>query len=379
MYLDKITELVENKPVTQIMYTKLLLSKTAHMFKYKNLPVSMPAEEIEYILQTEGEGIVAEHNGLPYMYHAHPCDLADVYGNHHEFLITSVPHKRSDKVTTAENAVHWKNDSMSLGLLYQTLRYSEFIAEGDITIKKAMINARTPFVLSTNDEKDYQSALKFLKDIEEGKNAVLLNPEYLTSQGVDTKQWNLPGTSDITEILEAIRTMKSEFYSDLGVNINDNLKRSYVNEDDISAQNDASMHFLVNMLYQRKKAVERINELFGCEIEVEVNELWSGGVENERKAINGTDRNTGTEDKNMQEEEEVIQEETDSDNKESRSIEESEISETTTEDGVEEESILDDIYDETIESKEDIKKETEGLKGEDEDGGDNDGELELDK
>ena len=66
----------------------------------------------------------------------------------------------------------------------------------------------------------------------------------------------------------------AQFYIELGINANYNMKRESVSADEFRMNDDALMPLIDQMLAVRKLACKQINDLFGLNIDVELNSAW---------------------------------------------------------------------------------------------------------
>src|SRR5699024_4715632 len=63
-------------------------------------------------------------------------------------------------------------------------------------------------------------------------------------------------------------------YNEIGLNANYNMKRERLNTSEVEMNSEALYPLVDNMLYNRRLAVEEINEKFGTNISVEFNSSW---------------------------------------------------------------------------------------------------------
>ena len=66
----------------------------------------------------------------------------------------------------------------------------------------------------------------------------------------------------------------AQFYIELGINANYNMKRESVSADEFRMNDDALMPLIDQMLECRKMACKQINDLFDLNIDVELNSAW---------------------------------------------------------------------------------------------------------
>ena len=62
--------------------------------------------------------------------------------------------------------------------------------------------------------------------------------------------------------------------NELGLNSNYNMKREAINENESAMNDDILQPFIQNMLECRKKDFEKVNDMFGTNIEVELADVW---------------------------------------------------------------------------------------------------------
>ena len=67
---------------------------------------------------------------------------------------------------------------------------------------------------------------------------------------------------------------KGSFLNELGLNANFNMKRERISDNEAALNVDGIMPFIDNMLSERKRAVDSINEMFGTDIVVDYNSVW---------------------------------------------------------------------------------------------------------
>ena len=80
--------------------------------------------------------------------------------------------------------------------------------------------------------------------------------------------------NDIKNLMELKQYQLAQFYIELGINANYNMKRESVSADEFRMNDDALMPLIDQMLQCRKMACKQINDLFGLNIDVELNSAW---------------------------------------------------------------------------------------------------------
>ena len=78
----------------------------------------------------------------------------------------------------------------------------------------------------------------------------------------------------IKDLIESIQYIKANWYNEIGLNAQFNMKREALNSAETTL-NDDILHPTIDVMLQcRKKAVEKINKMFGTNITVELNSVW---------------------------------------------------------------------------------------------------------
>ena len=78
----------------------------------------------------------------------------------------------------------------------------------------------------------------------------------------------------IPQMIELTQYIKASALNEIGLNANYNMKKERITEQEYTLNIDALMPFAENMLNCRKKAVEKINRMYGLNIEVSLNSVW---------------------------------------------------------------------------------------------------------
>jgi len=78
----------------------------------------------------------------------------------------------------------------------------------------------------------------------------------------------------IPQMIELTQYIKASALNEIGLNANYNMKKERITEQEYTLNIDALMPFAENMLNCRKKAVEKINKMYGLNIEVSLNSVW---------------------------------------------------------------------------------------------------------
>lgn len=255
-----------------------MFNRSNIMFKYHNLPETIPETELEKLLQTNGFAIVGKINGDLYAINGGLGGETDVY-NRPTIATVSVPYFNfNDTWDIDKDCVVIKNDSNAIGLIPMFVKYCTLMNENEITMMLATVNKRIQNLLSANDDNTIESAVQFLKDVFDGKLGVIAESKLFDSLKVN----NSSTTSQVslTDLFEYEQYLKASMFNEIGLSANFNMKRERLTSAEVETNTDNLYPLVDDMLNNRKIALEKINTMFDTEIEVEFNSSWDYRVFN---------------------------------------------------------------------------------------------------
>lgn len=277
-------------------YITYMLNRSIIMFKYHNLPETMPQREIELLLQTNGWGCVCEIDGNLYALNGGLGGVPNAYNMPTEIIISNPYLKFNKTLTIDTDCVVIPNDSMYVGLLPLYNRYCTMLVENDITMILATVNKRIQNLLSANDDNTVESAKSFLKKVYEGELGVIAESKLFDSLKVNNSSTN--AQVSLTDLFEFEQYIKASLYNEIGLSANYNMKRERLTSAEVETNTDNLYPLVDDMINQRRKAVKKINEMFGTNIEVEFNSSWDNrpfngaSIHNVEEEVNGTELET---------------------------------------------------------------------------------------
>lgn len=273
-----------NKEQLIRLHINQMLNRIANMFEYRNLPKTIPRWAIERITQLEGFSIWAKDNsGDLYVFGGSLGGVPSPYYMPTEAIVTN-PALKLNKTYNIYgekvDCVIMPNDDYYTGVLPLFTKYAYMLAEAEISLKRVTINLRAPVVIQGDNESSILTGKQFFEDIEKGEKLGVISTKSFMD-GLTTKP--IGGNSQaIKDLIEEIQYLKASWLIDLGVNAAYNMKREVLSAAETIVNDDVLMPTIFNMLDNRKKSVERINELFGTAITVDFSSVWAEN-EKERK------------------------------------------------------------------------------------------------
>ena len=257
-----------------------MINKCQSMFEWRNLPETISQRNLELLLQINGfacfykvkEELYAFFGGLggeldPY-YMPTICTIANPALN-----LSVQAHINNDCIIVP-------NDSMYVGLYPLFVRYASMMCENEISMYVALINSRIVDLLSASDDRTKTSAEKFIEDIKSGKLSVIAESElFEKDKSLFTAPYGTTGTHVLTDIIEHMQYEKASFYNEIGLNANYNMKRESLNSAESQMNNDALLPLIDDMLRARQIGAEKVNAMFGTNIQVDFASAWEDNAE----------------------------------------------------------------------------------------------------
>lgn len=272
------------------------LNKSLTMFEWSNLPDTIPAVELEKMLQINGYAVIAEYQGKLYAFQA-GFSGQDPYNQPTKAIVNNPALKNNTTYTIGEDCIVIKNDDMKQGLngLYEY--YGQRLIENQITMLMTDYNLRMPFTISSSDDQTTQSAKMYLKKIIDGSLGVI--GEQKLFKALSVTPTNSKQTATFADLYGYQQFIIAQLNNTIGLATNNNMKRERLTTNEIEVNKNASYPLVDNMLKNRQQAVDAINEMFNTDISVEYSSIWRGINDNSDKAVNIDDTNGNSDSDNF--------------------------------------------------------------------------------
>lgn len=263
---------IADKPEGMKFYISHALCRVMSMFKYKNLPDTIPKRSLELYIMTGGSACIAKHGEDLYAFFGTFGGEPDAYYMPKSYVVANPYLNFSKEFEIDKDCVVIPNDSMYMGLMPLFKRYSTLLVENDITMNIADINMRIAALLTADSDRDRASAEEYIKNVFDGKLGVAASSAFL--EGIKAQPYATHDNSTITQLIELQQYYKASMLNDIGLNANYNMKREAIVAAEIEMNADALFPFIDDMMYCRKKAIKKVNDMFGTEIEIDFNSAW---------------------------------------------------------------------------------------------------------
>ena len=269
------------------------LNKSLTMFEWSNLPDTIPAVELEKMLQINGYAVIAEYQGKLYAFQA-GFSGQDPYNQPTKALVNNPALKNNTTYTIGENCIVIKNDDMKQGLNGVYEYYGQRLIENQITMLMTDYNLRMPFTISSSDDQTTQSAKMYLKKIIDGSLGVI--GEQKLFKALSVTPTNSKQTATFADLYGYQQFIIAQLNNTIGLATNNNMKRERLTTNEIEVNKNASYPLVDNMLKNRQQAVAAINQMFDTDISVEYSSIWRGINDNSdiTDSVNSDDETDNT-------------------------------------------------------------------------------------
>lgn len=243
------------------------LNRLDSMFEWTGLPDSIPQYILERYLKVNGWCGIAK---APNNAQSNAGELVCFFGGLGQkpdlyyqptHIILANPVLGSKDYEIGKDVVWAKNDSCHKGISQLISRYSHLLASNDISINIAQVTTRMPFVFTAETENEKLSAEKYIEQVEKGQLGVIKTSSF--NNGVKPQ----PATSEnscniIKALIELHQYLKAQFYNDLGVGSNFNMKRERLTTAEVENNSPALLPLVDEMLEFRKLICKEVHEMF---------------------------------------------------------------------------------------------------------------------
>lgn len=264
-------------------YIRYMLVRTQSMFEYKGLPDTLPAKWLEFYLQTNGNAFITKVDGNLYAFTGGLGGKPDAYYLPTIYTVANPALNFTKECKIGEDGVLIYNDELNIGLVPLLSRYAALMAENYISMRIAIISARSTSLISASDDNTKRSAEEYIRKLIDGELSIVGESAFF--DGLKVQPTRVSGQSAISELIEMQQYLKASMYNEIGLQSNYNMKREAINATESQMNDDALKPLVDDMLQERQKAVKEINKMFGTEISVDLASAWKMNEQEEQLEI----------------------------------------------------------------------------------------------
>lgn len=275
-------------------FNKLLLYCLG-MFEYDGLPESLPKRQIEINLMLTGHCVIFRDRGeivtcgtTLYDYDKYYDPTRAVFAQPKLF---SKPLYLTGEMQNASviynndlqnNVLYFPTDS---GLLTFISRYARRLADIESTENIYAVNMRLTAFPVGGDDTIIASIKKFFANLIIGKREIIADNAII--QQFRTVDIAKSAVGDkLNDIIQARDKVLEQFFRDIGVKFFADNKRAQMTDDEIESNDQMLLISPDEMLRARREGLERVNEFFGLNISVKLNDKFNREILNNKKGVN---------------------------------------------------------------------------------------------
>lgn len=253
-------------------FIKQMFNRTQAMFRYDGLPDTIPQIYLERYLQVYGHCIITKANGDLYAFWGGFAGLPDVYYNPTQYVVSNVALNLYKTFNINSDCVLCRNDSNIQGLSFIFRKYGSLLVENTLTIYSLLKTARASLLLSATDDKTKRECDIFIDKLESGDIYCIGENPFFEGIKVHSSMQGSAGL--INQFIELEQYIKASCLNEIGLNANYNMKRESLNSAESALNDDFLIPLIDNMLSCRKDFVNKVNEMYGTDISVDLNSAW---------------------------------------------------------------------------------------------------------
>lgn len=259
-----------------------MLNKSTRMFEYDGLPDTIKPKDLELQLQVNGFAIWKEVDGKLYTFTGGLGGEPNPYYLPTKATIANPALSYSAVLNIDEDCVVMLNDYLYEGFMPIFNKYASLLADAEMSLRYAILNARIPALIQADNDTAKQSAEEFIESIVSGKNYGIIGSNGFF-EGIKTQDF-LKQTH-IKEIIEAVQYLKGSWYNAIGLNATFNMKREAINEFEAGLNEDILVPLIDVLLECRQKGIDLVNKMFGKNITVRLSSVWGRNRDEDMQAF----------------------------------------------------------------------------------------------
>lgn len=259
-------------------YVNYLYEKLIRIFKYDNLPNTIPRDALEnYILTFGYAGITKTRidESSDEILVAVPCTKYGVglYPNYEPLAQYCTPLIQGTDLVVGSDIVVVKNNSYQISCDNIVKRYARQLADFDATVNILTSNARIPVLPSFDNEESAESYKAVMVANRLGQVDTVLDKSFI-QKGTFTPYADNSTISKIEDVVKARNEILRTFLSEIGITTaNDKRERMVVDEVNVNSQ--MLLFNVADMLECRQNAIKEVNALYGTTIKVDLSDEYA--------------------------------------------------------------------------------------------------------
>lgn len=262
-----------------------LLDKALSLFEWKNLPENIDSDMIEFFLLTRGHIAFFKSDDILHATFGTPSDTLSENYTFTKYLVTNpyISDGESFNLTVGSECIVVYNTpcdkvSITKSVFNRSLRRTAgILADNMSSLNCLQINSRVQTMVTADNSNIAKSAEYVLKEMYDGKPYKVITSTLANNIDIENKA-NV-NSNTFSELINLNNYMYAQYLHSIGIKSNESAKKERLITAEIDENDTECQINLRQMLRCREKAVEKINNLFGTNIKVKLNEILTNGDE----------------------------------------------------------------------------------------------------
>ena len=268
-----------NKEDIKLNYILSFLNRIYALFKFDNLPQGLTKHDILKIVINKGF-VAIPYQKFDDKYVACFCDFSGQYGYNYEpyKVIINNPYINLNKeMIIDEECCLIKCDSTKNGLFNTINKYATLLTEIDLSFNIGIINTRMTNTYVADNSNIKEAYDTYLKDIIKGQvPSVVVGKTFMDNL---TNKSNANTISNIKDLIELRQYLLANFYHEIGINSNYNMKRESIGAEESGLNDDALKPLIYDIYDNIKEGIETFNTHEGTNIIFDFSDIFKESKE----------------------------------------------------------------------------------------------------
>ena len=265
----------EEKEILKIDYSyrywcDMLFEKCIRIFNWSGL--TFPQKEIEIRLMLDGYCGFLKDDKLGLMVASGGMSGVTQYFDEFTTFTWSAPTVTNSKPRTiGKDCIVINNTQLRNSLYPRIMRYASLLSHADISLKVALVNLRETNTFASNDQNTAENIRQYHEKSYRGDMDCIIDESLVDNVKNLTEKTN---NTNIMDCLDLRNELLRSFFAEIGIQTNKDKKERMI-ESEVNSNQQMLLFNISDMLSERQKACEEINNMFGTDISVSLSKEFS--------------------------------------------------------------------------------------------------------